>query len=104
MLSNYCTDGLFKYTGSFTHDRVGEDLYISDNLITDENVAKKRAVAELIKGSYVTREVSITTDYLPTLKQNDIIMFKGEKWIVREITISYKSPEITQVIKGIRYD
>jgi len=104
MLTDFCTEGLFKYTGAFTHDRDGEDLYITDNLITDEVVAEKRAIAELIEGSYTTREVYLTTDYMPNLKQNDIIMFKNKKWIVKEIVINYKPPELTQSIKGVRYD
>jgi len=104
MLSDYCSDGLFKYTGVFTHNKIGNDLYINDSLITDELVGRQRATSELIKGGYITREISLTTDYMPTLKQNDIISFKGVKWIVKEITISYKPPELLQTIKGVRYD
>jgi len=104
MLNDYCTNSSSKYTGAFTHAVRGEDLYINDDLITDETVARERAKAELITGGYVTREISITTDFIPNLKQNDIISFKGVKWIVKEIMINYKSPELTQNIRGVRYD
>ena len=104
MLSDYCTNSTFKYTGVFTHSVHGEDLYINDDLITDETVASERARAELVLGGYVTKEIDITTDYIPNLKQNDIISFKGVKWIVKEIIINYKPPELTQTIKGVRYD
>jgi len=104
MLSDFCKEGLYKYTGAFTHDKNGDDLYITDTLITDETVASFRAKAELVNGGYTNREINLTTDYIPSLKQNDLIEFKGVKWLVKEISITYNPPELLQTIKGVRYD
>ncbi len=92
------------FEGLYSHDRGSKLVVIRDNLITDEIVAEERAKAELITGGYAERWLYLKTEYTPKLKQNDIIMFNGKKWIVKEITISYTPPKLTQSIKGLRYE
>ena len=102
----YCSNSLnsSQYEAIYTHDRGTIEVIINDNFITSEEVARLRAKAELVKGAYSIRTVSITTIYNPNLKQNDIISFKGVLWIVREIILSYDTPTLTMQIKGLRYD
>jgi hypothetical protein len=100
----YCTvDGL-GYEALFSHDRGTETLTVKDNLISDATVAEARARAELLKGGYVERNISITTIQTPNLKQNDIIRFQGVNWIVKEISLQFKVPKLIQTIKGVRYE
>jgi len=102
----YCSSSInsSQYEAVYTHDRGVSEVIINDNFVTSEEVARLRAKAELVKGAYSTRSVSITTIYNPNLKQNDIISFKGVLWIVREILLSYNTPTLTMQIKGLRYE
>ena len=102
--TEYCSENNNGYEGLFTHDRGSEQIIIKDNLISDDTVGQARARAELLKGGYVERWVSITKIHTPNLKQNDIITYRGLNWIVKEITLSFTAPVLTQLIKGLRYE
>ena len=104
MLRDYCIDGKKIYSAIYSHNRGTEDLIINDTLLTDNVVGEQRAIAELIEGAYTKRWVNLTTTFIEELKQNDIISFNGILWIVKEISLSYKPPELIQSIKGVRYD
>ena len=101
---NYCTVETATYEGLFEHDRGTEQIVIKDNLIGDATVGEARARAELLKGGYVERWVSITSIQITGLIQNDIISFKGLNWIVKEISLDFTSPKLVQNIKGVRYE
>ena len=100
----YCSLNNSGYEGLFEHDRGTEQIIIKDNLINDATVASARAKSEFLKGGYVERWVTITGVHIAGLKQNDIVTFKGLNWIVKEISLGFKSPQLTQTIKGLRYE
>jgi len=103
--SQVCDDSNpLDYEGLFKHDRGTEQIVIKDSLISNATVGEARARAELLKGGYVERWVTIVGIYIPNLKQNDIVTFKGINWIVKEISISFKVPKLSQTIKGLRYE
>ena len=102
--SEYCTLNNTGYEGLFEHDRGTERVVIKDNLLNDVTVASARARAELLKGGYVERWVDIRSIHILGLKQNDIIIFKGLSWIVKEITLNFQAPQLIQTIKGLRYE
>lgn len=102
--SKYCTLQINSYTGLFEHTRGSETVTIKDPMITSSVVAQERAKAELIKGGYSERWISIITIFTPNLKQNDIISYKGENWIVKEISLTFTTPTLMQSIKGVRYE
>ena len=93
-----------EYSGLFEHDMGTSLIVVNDSLITDENVGLLRATAELIKGSYAEKWITLETLHTPHLKQNDVFIFKGAKWIVKEISLSFRIPELSQTIKGVRYE
>ncbi len=99
-----CITNLTRYEGLFTHDRGTETLVIKDPLITDPAIAADRAKSEFLKGGYSERWISITTLAVVGLKQNDIVSFAGEQWIVKEIALSFSPPVLLQTIKGVRYE
>lgn len=101
----YCdTENTIAYEGLYSHDRVGSIITIKDALITDDTVARARARAELLKGGYAERWVSIKTIHIAGLKQNDIIKFGETNWIVKEIALDYQPPTLIMNIKGLRYE
>ncbi len=102
--TEYCNLNNNGYEGLFTHDRGTEQIIIKDNLVNNVTVATARAKAEFLKGGYVERWVNITSVHIPELKQNDIILFKGLYWIIKEISLNFKSPQLNQTIKGLRYE
>lgn len=99
-----CATNLTRYEGMFTHDRGTETVVIKDPLITTHAVAEERAKSEFLKGGYSERWISLTSLAIPNLKQNDVILFAGEKWIVKEIALSFDVPVLLQTIKGVRYE
>lgn len=99
----YC-DSYVAYEGLFEHDRGDGSITVNDSLITTEDVATARARAELLSGGYAERWVSITCIHIPSLKQNDIISFKGLNWIVKEISLSFTPPSLIMTVKGLRYE
>lgn len=101
----YCTtQAKSAYQGLFKHERGVAKSVIKDSLITSQEVGYARARAELLKGGYAERWVSIQSVFIPGLKQNDIIEFKGLNWIVKEISLNYTPPELVMTIKGLRYE
>ena len=88
----------------YSHDRGVSRVIIKEPLITSPEVAVQRATSELLKGGYVEQWVQITSTYIADLKQNDIITFKGNNWLVKEIGLNFQSPKLIQTIKGLRYD
>lgn len=102
--SEYCSLSNTGYEGLFEHDRGTEQIIIKDNLLSDAIVAEARAKAEFLKGGYAERWIDIRSIQILTLKQNDIISFKGLNWIVKEISLDFKPPQLIQTIKGLRYE
>lgn len=102
---NYCetSDGN-AYEGLFEHDRGTSQITLKEPLLTSLAVASARARAELLKGGYVERWIRITSVHIAGLKQNDIIFFGGAYWLVKEITLDFTAPTLTQTIKGLRYE
>lgn len=92
------------FTGKFKHNRGSKSKHLKDELITTQEVATARARAELLKNGYKKRFITIKCIYIQGLKQNDIIQFKGENWIVKEISLTYNPPALTSTIKGLRYE
>ena len=92
------------YQGLYEHDRGTNSITIKDELITSDEVARARARAELLKGGYAERWISIKSIHIKGLKQNDIIEYKGIKWIVKEISLSFDPPSLIMNIKGKRYE
>ena len=102
---NVCTAVIDNgYEGLFEHDRGTSQIIIKDPLLTSEAVATARATSELLKGGYVERWIRITSAQTGNLKQNDIISFKGVEWLVKEISLEFKAPQLIQTIKGVRYE
>lgn len=102
--TEYCSTDNNGYEGLFSHDKGSETLIVKDNLLSDETVAAARARAELLKGGYKERWITIKTIHTPNLKPNDIISYDGLNWIVREISLSFNPPKLEQTIKGLRYE
>lgn len=102
--TEYCSTENNDYEGLFQHDRGTEQLIVKDNLLTSETVAQARARAELLKGGYKERWITIRTIHTPNLKQNDIIEYDGLNWIVKEISLSFNPPRLEQTVKGLRYE
>ena len=98
----YADSTLFR--GNFKHDIGSGDQKVSDDLITTQSVAKARAKSELLKNGYKERLITIKSIQIQGLKQNDIISFKGENWIVKEISLDYNPPTLTSTIRGLRYE
>ncbi len=99
----YC-DKQTAYQGLFQHDRGDSTITINDTLITTEDVAYARARAELLAGGYAEKWVTISCVHIAGLKQNDIISFKGQNWLVKEISLLFSPPKLTMTIKGLRYE
>ena len=100
----YCSTNNNDYEGLFEHPFGTEQIIVKDELINDIVVGTARAKSELLVGGYVERWVNLTTTHTPNLKQNDIFTYKGFNWIVKEITLTFKAPVLTQQIRGVRYD
>lgn len=100
----YCSLNNTGYEGLFEHDRGTELIIVNDKLISDATVASARAKAEFLKGGYSEWWVDIRSVHIAGLKQNDIISFKGILWIVKEVSLDFKSPQLIQTIKGLRYE
>ena len=102
---NYCELGLENgFEGLFEHDRGTSQIIVKEPLCTSEAVATERAISELLKGGYVERWIRISSIHIPNLKQNDIISYGGKNWLVKEITLSFNAPKLSQTIKGVRYE
>jgi len=102
----FCTVDELGYTGLFDHTKAGatETLVIKDPLINNDLIGGKRASAELLKGGYTERWITLKSTHNEGLKQNDIITYAGFNWIIKEITLSFKAPKLIQTIKGVRYE
>jgi hypothetical protein len=100
---NVCSEAT-GYEALYEHDRGTEQVIVKNTLISSADVAEARAISEFLKGGYTKREVSITSYYIPNIKQNDIIAFKGFNWIVKEINYDFNPPELLMKIKGVRYE
>jgi len=101
---NVCINNAIGYEALYRHDRGSEQVIIKDTMISSSDVAVARAKAEFIKGGYVEKRVTINSIHISSVKQNDIISFKGNNWIVKEISFDFKTPKLIQTIKGVRYE
>jgi len=103
--SLYCNDSNDKiYSARFYQDKGSKRISVSDNLITTQEVAQERARVELLKSGYEKKVITIKSIYIKGLKLNDIISFRGQNYIVKEILLDYNPPILLQTIKGVRYE
>lgn len=100
---DYCTNSN-GYEGLYNHDKGTGQLIINNQLLNSDLVARSRARSELLKGGYVKRLITITTIFIPNLKQNDIISHNGVLWIIKEIGLSFTAPKLLMTLKGQRYE
>jgi len=102
------------YTGGFEIDRKGEIKEIFEDLIVNEEIAKKRAIAEFLEYGYNKQIVEFET-YFVDVKVNDIIKvyapsyrvpaeLNKDRFIVKKVTHYFKDGFIRTKIKAIRYD
>lgn len=102
--TNLCESVAVGWEGLFEHDRGSTQIKIEDTLISSEAVGKARATSELLQGGYDERWVSITSIHIPGVKQNTIIVFKGIKWIVKEVSYTFSKAKLIMTVKGLRYE
>lgn len=101
---NQCESVAVGWEGLFEHDRGSTQIKVEDTLISSEAVGSARATAELLKGGYDERWVSITSIHIPGIRQNTIVEFKGFKWIVKEVSYSFYKAKLLMTVKGLRYE
>jgi hypothetical protein len=102
----------YTYSGSFRVDRDGESKEVKDSFIINEDIAIKRATAEMLESK--KQEVEFSTFFIP-LRINDIISISApskripkelnkDRFIVKEVTHYFKAGYIRTKIKALRYE
>lgn len=89
---------------SFSADTNGTvELKITDQFITNFNVAKSRANKEFIKNGYITKRLEISTYYLKGLSIGNTVKVGSFNYVVISIKISVKGVKRTMNIICERY-
>ena len=102
----------FRYKAVFEIERDGETKFIEENLITNELLAQKRAIAEFLDSN--KQEIEFST-YFVDIKINDIIKVSAptfrvpkelnkDRFIIKNIKHYFKNGYLKTKIKAVRYD
>lgn len=81
-----------------------KNMNITDNLLTNENVARARATAELLKNGHIAKRITFKTYHISKINIANIVLIDNIKYIIIGIKESLKGVKATIQITAERYE